>query len=227
MQPKLCLALDTGLQKVRDLVRALKGYPLVYKIGYRLFLPFGPSVVDEIKEISGNGEIFLDLKLHDIPNTVRNGVKEASNLGVNYLTLHTLGGIEMVKAASEVKGDTKLLGVTLLTSHGSDYLEFIGTNLGKEEFVLRLAKAALEGGCDGLVCSAHEVEFLKRELGRDFIAVVPGIRLKKNINDDQKRVATPEEALDRGADMLVVGRPILNAEKPIKVVEEILKIMGY
>jgi len=227
MKPKLCIALDTEKDKALKLEEALKGYPLIYKVGYKLFLPYGPKIVEEIQKTSEGGEIFLDLKLHDIPNTVRNGVTEVSRIGVEYLTLHTLGGSEMVKAASSVKGDTKLLGVTLLTSHDEDYLKFLEIPLSKEEFILRLAQVGIEGGCDGLVCSAHEVGFLKRELGREFIAVVPGIRLEKKLNDDQRRIATPEEALERGADILVVGRPILNAEKPIQIVEKLLKLLGY
>ncbi len=225
-KPKLCVALDVDLVKALDLVKVLKDYPLIYKVGYKLFVPHGPEAVKKIKEVAPKGEIFLDLKLHDIPNTVRNGVKGAASLGVDYLTLHALGGFQMLKAASEVKKNVKLLGVTLLTSHGEEYLKFLGIHFGKEEFVLRLAGEALKGGCDGLVCSAEEVAFLKRELG-NFVAVVPGIRPKGFEAGDQKRVATPERALEEGADILVVGRPIIMAENPVRVVEGILKLIGY
>jgi orotidine-5'-phosphate decarboxylase len=219
---KLCVALDTDREKTLKLVELLKGYPLIYKVGYKLFVAYGVEIIRNIREIEPNAELFLDLKLHDIPNTVRNGVFSATSLGVNYLTLHTLGGGEMIKKASEVKRNIKLLGVTLLTSHGEEYLKEIGISLPKEELVLRLAQIGLENGCDGLVCSAHEVALLKERLG-NFIAVVPGIRPHRVEGDDQKRVATPEEAVDRGADIIVVGRPILMADEPRKVVEDILK----
>jgi len=227
MKPKLCLALDADLEKVEKLLIALKGYPLIYKIGYKLFLPYGPSVVNKVKELAEAKEIFLDLKLHDIPNTVRNGVEAVSKMGIQYLTLHALGGPEMLKAAAEVKGQSKLLGVTLLTSHGEEFLKLLETQLSQKELVLRLATLAVESGCDGVVCSAHEVGFLKREIKKPFIAVVPGIRLKRTVNDDQKRVASPEEALENGADILVIGRPVLNAENPVKFIEELLKLLGY
>ena len=221
---KLCIALDTEREKALKLVEELKDYPLIYKVGYKLFVPYGPKILSFIKRIAPKAELFLDLKLHDIPNTVRNGVLEAQKLGVNYLTLHTLGGKEMLKKASEVKGNIKLLGVTLLTSHDEGYLKELGINTPKEEFVLKLARTGLENGCDGLVCSAQEVAFLKEKLG-PFLAVVPGIRPQGVERDDQKRVATPKEALQRGADILVVGRPIVNASNPKEVVEDILHFL--
>ena len=219
---KLCVALDTDYEKAINLVEELKGYPLIFKVGYKLFVPYGKEIIETIKRISPKSELFLDLKLHDIPNTVRNGVIGANQLGVDYLTLHTLGGKEMIETAAGVKGNLKLLGVTLLTSHDGGYLKEIGINLTKEEFILRLAKIGLENGCDGLVCSAHEVGFLKEHLG-NFIAVVPGIRPKGSAKGDQKRVATPREAVERGADILVVGRPIVEASNPKAVVETILE----
>ncbi len=219
---KLCVALDTDYEKGINLVEELKEYPLIFKVGYKLFIPYGREIIETIKRISPKAELFLDLKLHDIPNTVRNGVMGVSQLGVDYLTLHTLGGKEMIETAAGVKGNTNLLGVTLLTSHDEGYLEEIGVSLPKEEFILRLAKIGLESGCDGLVCSAHEVEFLKERLG-DFLAVVPGIRPAGFSKGDQKRVATPREAVERGADILVVGRPIVEAPNPKGVVEQILE----
>ena len=219
---KLCVALDTEREKALKLVEELKDYPLIFKVGYKLFVPYGSAIIQTIKELAPKSELFLDLKLHDIPNTVKNGVVGAKTLGVNYLTLHTLGGKEMVKTASEVKGDLKLLGVTLLTSHDESYLKELGIGLTKEEFVLKLAKLGLKNGCDGLVCSAYEVDFLKEKLG-DFLAIVPGIRPEGFEKGDQKRVATPKKAVKRGADILVVGRPIVEAEKPKEVVEKILE----
>ena len=222
---KLCIALDTEREKALKLVEELKEFPLIYKVGYKLFVRYGSEILSSIKRIAPKAELFLDLKLHDIPNTVKNGVLEAQKLGVDYLTLHTLGGKEMLKKASEVKEDIKLLGVTLLTSHDEGYLKELGINTPKEEFVLKLARIGLENGCDGLVCSAQEVEFLKEKLG-NFLAVVPGIRLQRVEGDDQKRVATPKEAVKRGADILVVGRPVINATNPKGVVETILRSLA-
>lgn len=223
---RLCVALDTSKEKALQLVDQLKEYPLIYKIGYKLFIPYGVELIKEIQKRVPNSEIFLDLKLHDIPNTVRNGVFEASQLGVSYLTVHAMGGKEMISAAAQVKGNTKLLGVTLLTSHDEEYLKELSITLSKEDFVLKLAQIALSSGADGLVCSAHEVEFLKKELG-NFLAVVPGIRPQGKSSDDQKRVATPKEAVDKGADILVVGRPIVQSSNPKKVVEDILTQIGF
>lgn len=222
---RLCVALDTHLEQALRLVELLKGYPLIYKIGYKLFVSNGVEVIRKVRDIDPSAELFLDLKLHDIPNSVRNGVISATNLGVDYLTLHTLGGSEMIKRASEVKGTLKLLGVTLLTSHGEEYLKELGISLSKEELILKLAQIGLKNGCDGLVCSAHEVAYLKEILG-NFIAVVPGIRPYKVEGDDQRRIALPEEAVERGADIIVVGRPILKADEPRKVIEDILKRTG-
>jgi len=221
---KLCVALDADKEKVLKIVEDLKDFPLIFKVGYKLFIPYGVEIIKEIQKLAPGREIFLDLKLHDIPNTVRNGVEGVSALDVQYLTIHSLGGREMLKKANEVKGNLKTLAVTLLTSHDERFLtEELNIKLTKDEFVLKLAILATESGCDGIVCSAQEVELLKRNLKRDFIAVVPGIRLDRVPNDDQRRVATPEEAVDRGADILVIGRPIIKSDNPKKVVEKILK----
>jgi orotidine-5'-phosphate decarboxylase len=219
---KLCVALDTDRERALEIAWELADLPIIFKVGYKLFVPYGSGMVRDLKSVSMGAPVFLDLKLHDIPNTVRNGVLGANTLGVEFLTVHTLGGREMIRAAAEVKGNLTLLGVTLLTSHDEGYLKEIGVNLPREEFVFKLAEIGLENGCDGLVCSAHEVEALKKRFG-NFLAVVPGIRLERIEGDDQKRVATPEEAIERGADIIVVGRPIVNAENPRAVAEEILK----
>jgi orotidine-5'-phosphate decarboxylase len=224
---KLCVALDVELPRALEIARDLADLPeIIYKVGYKLFVPHGVEVLKRLKGLNPSAKLFLDLKLHDIPNTVKNGVLGAKTSGANYLTVHTLGGSEMVKAAAEVKGEVKLLGVTLLTSHDEGFLKELGINLSREDFVLKLAQIGLESGCDGLVCSAHEVEDLKKRFG-DFLAVVPGIRPSTSPKEDQKRVATPREAVQRGADVIVVGRPIVLAENPRKVAEEILKEIGY
>jgi len=218
---KLCIALDTDFEKALELVEELKTYPIIFKIGYKLFIPYGKEIIRRIKEIAPKAEIFLDLKLHDIPNTVKNGVNGAKKLNVNYLTIHTLGGKEMVKAATEEKGFLKILGVTLLTSHDENFLKELGIESSKDEFIIQLAEIGLKNNCDGLVCSAEEVSLLKEKLG-NFLAVVPGIRPRGFSHDDQKRVATPREAVQKGADIIVIGRPIVKASNPKEVVEKIL-----
>jgi len=225
---QLCVALDTDRERALEIAWELADLPIIFKVGYKLFIPFGSGMVRDLKSVTMGSPIFLDLKLHDIPNTVRNGVLGANTLGVKFITIHTLGGEEMIKAAAEVKGELTLLGVTLLTSHDEGYLKQIGINTSREEFVFKLAEIGLSNGCDGLVCSANEVEGLKKRFG-NFLAVVPGIRLedKRIEKDDQKMVATPKEAVERGADIIVIGRPIVNAENPREVAEKILKEIGY
>lgn len=170
-------------------------------------------------------ELFLDLKLHDIPNTVYNGVKSAIDLEADYLTIHALGGKNMLEKAVEAKQNSnlKLLAVTILTSHDEKYTQFLGSKYSLNELALKLAKTSVETGIDGIVCSTEEVENLKNNIDKDFIAVVPGIRFTQNKKDDQARIATPIEAKKKGADIIVVGRPILNAENRNAVIDKILE----
>lgn len=217
---KLCIALDTNLQQALDLVGSLKGYPLVFKVGYKLFISHHRAITDRVKEYGF--ELFLDLKLHDIPNTVKEGVISAKELGADYLTVHTSSGKEAMRQATEVKGKVKLLGISLLTSLGDEDLKEVGVCRKREDHVLHLAELALHAGFEGVVCSGHEVRLLKERLKRPFVAVVPGIRLEGEPAEDQKKVVSLEEALHAGADMVVMGRSILRAENPIKRVEELL-----
>lgn len=217
---KLCIALDTNLPKATELVDALRGYPLVFKVGYKLFIGYHRVITDRIKE--RGFELFLDLKLHDIPNTVREGVLCAKDLGADYVTVHISAGREALRQAVEVRGKTKLLGVSLLTSLGEEDLAELGLCRGKDEHILRLAKLALEIGLEGIVCSGQEVRLLKEELQKNFLAVVPGVRLEGEPSEDQKRVVSLEEALQAGADLVVMGRSVLRAENPVKKVEDIL-----
>lgn len=220
--PKLCVALDVDKEKASDLVERLSGYPVVFKIGPRLFLDGGREIIKEIK--TREREVFLDLKLHDIPNTVKIAVQKAEELGIDYLTLHTLGGEKMMEWAVLGKDRIKLLGVTVLTSHDESYLRFLKTGFsGLEEMVLYLAGKAKECGLDGIVCSAKEVQKVKERTG--MLAVVPGIRLGGE-TQDQVRVLTPEEAVSLGADMIVMGREIYGSSEPEKVVEEVLSRIG-
>ncbi|MFN3870666.1 MAG: orotidine-5'-phosphate decarboxylase [Aquificaceae bacterium] len=217
---KLCIALDTSLPQALNLLEALRGYPLIFKVGYKLFISYHRAITDRVKE--NNFELFLDLKLHDIPNTVREGVLSAKDLGADYLTIHISSGEEALKEAVGVKGKVKLLGVSLLTSLKEEDIKSMGVCLGKDEYVLSLAKRAVELGVDGIVCSGQEVKKLKEGIEKSFIAVVPGIRLEGDPTEDQKRVVDIESALQGGADILVMGRSILRAENPVKRVEEIL-----
>ncbi|MEZ0324236.1 MAG: orotidine-5'-phosphate decarboxylase [Hydrogenothermaceae bacterium] len=222
MDRKIALALDVESSKeALDILNQIEDRDIVVKIGYSLFVRYGVSLVEDIKKLGY--PIFLDLKLHDIPNTIYNGVKAAVDLGVDYLTIHSLGGKSMLEKAVEAKGSSnlKLLAVTILTSHGEDYPQFLESSLSVEELVLKFAKTAVDIGVDGIVCSSHEVKNLKKSINKEFIAVVPGIRLSSNENDDQTRIATPKDAVKEGADILVIGRPILKADNKNEVIKQI------
>ena len=215
---RLILALDVdSLEKAKHFVNLLYPKIRIFKIGSQIFTGCGPKIIEFIHK--KGGEVFLDLKFHDIPNTAANAVAQAARLKVKMLTLHISGGKEMleaaVKAAKEESLGIKqkrplLIGVTVLTSQEA----------GRDE-VLRLAKLGLELGLDGIVCSAQEVRFLRGELGKDFVIVTPGIRSKQIGTDDQKRIATAKEAIAAGSDYLVVGRPILEAQDPLKAFKSI------
>ena len=225
MEKRLAFALDVkDLNRAYQILEEISGLKIIVKIGYVLFIKGGKELVKHIKE--KGFDIFLDLKLHDIPNTVYNGVSAATDLGVDYLTIHTLGGVDMMKKAVEAKGDSnlKLLGVTILTSHDESYIKYIGTKYTLKELTLHLAEEGIKNGLDGIVCSSHEVKEIKESIKRDFLAVVPGIRLKGGESeDDQSRISTPKKAIQQGADIIVVGRPILNSKNRKETIKQILK----
>ena len=225
MEKRLAFALDVkDLNQAYQILEEISGLKIIVKIGYVLFIKGGKELVKHIKE--KGFDIFLDLKLHDIPNTVYNGVSAATDLGVDYLTIHTLGGVDMIKKAVEAKGDSnlKLLGVTILTSHDESYIKYIGTKYTLKELTLHLAEEGIKNGLDGIVCSSHEVKEIKESIKRDFLAVVPGIRLKGGESeDDQSRISTPKKAIQQGADIIVVGRPILNSKNRKETIKQILK----
>jgi len=194
-----------------------------YKIGAPLFTRVGPAIVEEL---TGRGKkVFLDLKYHDIPNTVARAVEAATALGISLLTVHTSGGSAMLRAAREAVGQAggpRILGVTLLTSfNAADVEEVWNKELRSlREEVARLAGVAADAGLDGVVASAIEAESLKRRFGPDFLVVTPGIRPAGHQAGDQARIATPADAVRAGADYLVVGRPVLTADDPIALMEE-------
>jgi orotidine-5'-phosphate decarboxylase len=223
--PEIALALDVENEKTAYQILDEIDEKIIVKIGYSLFIRYGKDIVKNVKD--RGFKIFLDLKLHDIPNTVYNGVKAATELQADYLTIHTLGGLDMIKKAVEAKGNSslKLLGVTILTSHSEDYVNYIGSSYSLESLALKLAKEGVLTGLDGIVCSSHEVRLLKSEIQKPFIAVVPGIRLNTDSKDDQTRVATPSQAVQNGADILVIGRPILNSENKNEVIRKIKAII--
>ncbi len=226
---RIIVALDVGSrEEALPLIRELEGVE-IFKVGLKLFTAEGPSLLREIKIL--RKKIFLDLKLHDIPNTVSEAVKIAVRHGAHMLTLHSSGGREMMERAvdsakreAEKEGTDKplLLAVTILTSIKDDGLQEIGMAADTFTQVLRLAKLAREAGVDGVVCSPQEIEIIKKEIGKDSLVVVPGIRPSWAIAHDQKRIMTPSLAIQKGADYLVIGRPIIEASSPQKAFLEIL-----
>jgi orotidine-5'-phosphate decarboxylase len=193
------------------------------KVGKELYTAAGPSLVEKLQR-SGFG-VFLDLKFHDIPNTVAAACAAAAQLGVWMINLHALGGRAMMSAAREALAGTKtrprLTAVTLLTSMGPAELSEVGLAGSPQEAVLRLASLARECGLDGVVCSAQEAAGLRARFGREFWLVTPGIRPAEAARDDQNRVATPREAIAAGADYLVIGRPITRAADPLAALRAI------
>ena len=205
---KTILALDVfDFNKAEKLVKDLSPYIDVFKVGPILFLQSGKEI---IKMINDNGKkVFLDLKFHDIPATVQRAVQSARDLGVYSLTVHSCGGEEMLKLATSVENRPKIWAVTVLTSQ-----------VTTPEEVVRRAKLAKECGVDGVISSPLEIETIKSNCGKEFEVVTPGIRPVK-VQDDQKRVATPESAVKAGANFIVVGRPIIQAENPVEVAKNI------
>jgi len=191
------------------------------KIGKELFTAAGPGLVEKL--ISAGFDIFLDLKYHDIPNTVASACKVAAGMGVWMINVHALGGRKMLSAAREAipTGTAKLIAVTLLTSMDQDDLNDIGLQGNPEQIVSRLALLTQDCGLDGVVCSALEVNTLRQQVNADFKLVTPGIRPVDNSVDDQKRIATPAQAIQNGSDYLVIGRPITQAQDPLAALQRI------
>lgn len=210
------MALDVPEQThAVELARQLENHVGGFKIGLELFCACGPQIVEQI----GAERTFLDLKFHDIPNTVAAVSRVAARLGVKIFNVHCLGGLEMMRAAAEVareeNSNVKIIGVTILTSHDGASLEKIGLKENPQDAVRRLAELAQLAGLDGVVCSAREILAVRELCGDDFLLVTPGIRPKNAELGDQKRVLTPSEAIRAGADFLVVGRPITGASDPV------------
>ena len=221
---RLIVALDVAdARAALALVDKLAGRVGMFKVGTQLFTATGPELVRRL--IEAGERIFLDLKYHDIPNTVAGAVRAADELGVSLVDVHALGGGPMIAAASHALGSTgaRLIAVTLLTSHDQAGLEAIGIAGSPADAGLRLARLAQSAGAQGVVTSPHEVEGIRRACGPGFLIVTPGIRPSGAEPGDQARFATPSAALKSGADFMVVGRPILAAPDPAAAVEAIVQ----
>ncbi|MDR3049843.1 MAG: orotidine-5'-phosphate decarboxylase [Elusimicrobiota bacterium] len=207
---KIILALDIyDLAKAQKLIDETADFVDIYKVGPILFLQDGKEIIKTIKE--RGKEVFLDLKFHDIPATVSRSVESARDLGVYSLTVHSSGGEEMLKAAVSVQNRPKIWAVTVLTSQ-----------IASPNEVIKRAKLSQSCGTDGVIASPLEIELIKKGCGKNFEAITPGIRPAKT-DDDQKRTATPQAAIKDGADFIVIGRPIIEAESPRKAAEIIYR----
>jgi len=223
------VALDTtDLDHARDLAARLKPHVGGLKLGLEFFSAHGPQGVRVFKDMGL--PIFLDLKFHDIPNTVAGAVRAAAGLGVDILNVHAAGGAAMLKAAGEaahsINPHTKVIAVTVLTSLSDTDLDQVGQRGPAQDQVLRLATLTRDCGLAGVVCSAHEIARLRASLGADFVLVVPGIRPQGAAVGDQQRVMGPKEARDLGASILVIGRPITGAPDPAQAAREIAQSLG-
>jgi orotidine-5'-phosphate decarboxylase len=225
---RLIVALDVSTAAAaRKIVAAVGDSALAYKVGMQLYTAEGPALVREL--VDSGHRVFLDLKYHDIPNTVAAAVREASQLGVSMLTVHASGGRKMLRAAVEAaqsRPDLLVLGVTVLTSLDDVELGKLGLRGGVLDQVLRLAALALSNGCKGVVASAQEAGALREEFGRDFVIVTPGVRPAGSGPHDQMRIVTPAEAISAGASHIVVGRPITEALDPAAEARAILGQIG-
>jgi len=222
---KVLIALDYDDQETAlAFVKQLSPDTCRLKVGKEMFTYFGPEFVKELIELGF--DVFLDLKFHDIPNTVAKAVTAAAKMGVWMVNVHASGGYEMMhkaKLALEEFGDRApiLIAVTVLTSMDEPELKRLGINKSPQEQVIYLAKLAKEAGLDGVVCSAQEANVLKAELGENFKLVTPGIRPEGSEAGDQKRIMSPKQAIEAGSDYLVVGRPITKAANPVKVLQDV------
>ena len=227
---RLIVALDVPTSaEAHQIVASVGESASIYKVGKQLFTAEGPQVVRDL--VASGREVFLDLKFHDIPNTVAAAVRAAAALNVRMLTVHASGGLKMLKAAVEAAKDPQLatrnsqlvvLAVTVLTSLNDSDLQEIGVSGRVLDHTLRLAALARTAECDGIVCSAREVRELSRELGAGFVIVTPGIRPAGATKGDQERIMTPSEAIAAGASHIVVGRPITAAPDPSAAARRIL-----
>ena len=229
MGSPIIVALDLDPKSALELANKIDPQDCKVKVGSQLFTTSGPKVVKELKNLGF--EIFLDLKFHDIPNTVRKAVETAIEMGVWMLNVHSLGGKEMLKAAYDAKETASikpiLIGVTMLTSLDNKSIKQVGLEMNIEDQVLLLADLCQEEGLEGVVCSPNELVLLREKVNKDFLLVTPGIRSLKVENDDQKRTSTVSEAIEKGADYVVIGREITTDKDPNEKIRKILETVQY
>lgn len=223
MNSPIIISLDLEYDKAIKLAELFDPKSCRLKVGSQLFTSSGPRIIKDLQSLGF--DIFLDLKFHDIPNTVSQAVKVAADLGVWMVNVHVSGGSSMLesarKALSSYRNPPLLIGVTMLTSLSNEDVKEIGISDISEK-VMQLALLAKSNGLDGIVCSPREVKVIKELCGKEFIAVTPGIRTKK-MNDDQSRVSSPKEAINNGSDFLVIGRPITESSNPLKSLNQVLE----
>ena len=229
---KIIFAMDVKeFSDVQLWAELLASHVGMFKVGKQLYTACGPAAVRMIQKCGG--EVFLDLKYHDIPNTVAMATLEAANLGVKLCDLHAMGGYEMMNKTMEaldkrfsVEERPRVLAITVLTSSNEETLRSIGINISVHEMVVKLALLAQKAGVDGVVASPQEVGLIREACGKEFLVVTPGVRPSFAATDDQKRIMTPADAVRTGADYLVIGRPIAAAENPVNaaaaIVDEIV-----
>jgi len=226
---KVIVALDFASDKAAmQLVEKLNPELCRLKVGKELFTRCGPTLVKDM--VSSGFDVFLDLKFHDIPNTVAKACESAAELGVWMINVHSMGGVAMMEAARSVLSHEDapiLIAVTLLTSSGENELNALGIDQTPADFVKRLAAMTQSAGLNGVVCSAQEASMLKQQCGSDFLLITPGIRPENAKADDQNRIMTPKQAVDNGSDYLVIGRPVTQSDDPVQVLKEINAQIGF
>ena len=224
---KVIVALDTSnIKKVKEIVQKLKSEVYAFKIGYEFFLNHGIKGYNTVRKICPR--IFLDLKLHDIPNTTKKGIEAINKLKPLLTTIHISGGDEMMKASLINRKHTKILGVSILTSLDNTQTKKYYNEKKIENLVKKFVKQAQKNKLDGVICSPKEIKYIRKEVGKNFLIITPGIRINNSnkIKDDQKRVLTPAEAISLGANFLVIGRPILQSKNPLNTIREINKTIN-
>lgn len=230
---RIIIALDTpDLKRAKQLVKTLRKVVSHFKVGSELFTAWGHEAIKSVRWAGGH--VFLDLKYHDIPNTVAGAIREAAKLNVSMLTIHTSGGFQMMEAArhaaeetarrQKVKRRPKIFGVTILTSLNERELkETLAVEKSLEKTVQNLAGMADKAGLDGVVASGNELSLIRSKVGKDFLVITPGIRPAWSVKGDQSRVMTPKRAFDLGANYLVIGRPITEAKDPLEAAQRVIE----
>lgn len=231
-EEKIIVALDMQYKdEVDHFLKKMQGELRFVKVGMELFYTFGPSIITKLKDM--NIKVFIDLKIHDIPNTAFHAIKTLTRHEVDILNVHALGGEKMLTHARKGMEEAlfenpnlkrpKLIAVTHLTSMENSDLQQLGIKADLNESILNLAKITQNASLDGVVCSPQEVKMIKENLGKNFLTVTPGIRLKSDDSSDQKRITTPKEAFQNGSDYIVMGRSLTKEEAPLKKFNQIIE----